>query len=68
MNRKNKKEQKEEKSLNKPVAKYFRRKIKCNSVQTEFKFSNIRLDVLGYNSNEKCFYICEGKMLTAFLV
>jgi len=55
------KNQIEDKTLNQPAAKYFKKKMKCNFVETEFRYAGVRLDVLAYNSDEKCFYICEGK-------
>jgi len=55
------KDQIEDKTLNQPAAKYFKKKMKCSFVETEFRYAGVRLDVLTYNSDEKCFYICEGK-------
>lgn len=56
-----KKEQKEEKQINIPISKFFRRQLDCQFSKVEFKFAAGELDVLGYNKEQKCFYISEGK-------
>ena len=35
--------------------------IKCNVALREFKFSNCKFDVVGYNNQEKAFYVVECK-------
>lgn len=35
--------------------------IKCNVALREFKFSNCKFDVVGYNNREKAFYVIECK-------
>ena len=35
--------------------------IKCNVALREFKFSNCKFDVVGYNNREKAFYVVECK-------
>jgi len=38
-----------------------RKRIKCTVVLREFKFRNCKFDVVGYNNQEKAFYIVECK-------
>lgn len=54
-------EQKEDLELNRPARDYLKRKLKCIFSRTEFSFSAGELDVLAYDSKNKCFHICEGK-------
>ncbi len=54
-------EQKEDLQLNRPAKDYFRRKLKCIFSRVGFMFSAGELDVLAYDSKNKCFHICEGK-------
>lgn len=54
-------EQKEDLQLNRPAKDYLKRKLKCIFSRVGFTFSAGELDVLAYNSNNKCFHVCEGK-------
>ena len=54
-------EQKEDLQLNRPAKEYFKRKLKCIFSRVGFTFSAGELDVLAYDSKNKCFHICEGK-------
>jgi len=55
------KEAKEEKQINIPVSKFFKKKFQCDLSRVEFTFAAGELDVLGYNRKQKCFYVSEGK-------
>jgi len=54
-------EPKEDIQLNRPASNYFKRKLKCIFSRVGFTFSAGELDVLAYDSRNKCFHICEGK-------
>lgn len=54
-------EQKEDLQLNRPAKDYFKRKLKCIFSRVGFTFSAGELDVLAYDSKNRCFHICEGK-------